>query len=678
MLKQLSRLEKTRNILILGFVIIMAISLVMFYKPGNSGLNIDPGKDTTTLAKVRSSQITVADLAAQKASIQERFGGQVSLAQLGLSDKTLLDQLIAEHVAAQEAERLGFAVGDRELEDELAKEMSDPTGRFLFVDASGKRDITKYQDAISQRYGSVERYEEGRRRAFETKKLRTFVGASVTVSPEEVQNDYKRKNTTFDLTYAIVSPDKLAEKIPATDQDLHAYYEQHKTDYRYDVPQKRIRYLYINQEKAGEKLQISDDDLRKSYDQLDAVHKQAGVKVQQIFLKVRLKELDSQVEEKAKDLVAKARAVTGPAAETTFSDLAKGNSEDPATQKTGGLLGRIVKKNPNKVDALYDRAVDMEPGDITDPIRYGGNWYILRRGESVPKTFEEAKAELLVSARNQKAFSVMFAIAARAKEALKQNHDVQKVAQQFAAEANMSPADMVRETPLIKPGDDVKNIGSNQQFESAIANLNNPNDIGEPTQVKEGIAIPMFVEKKDPRIPDFDEVKEKLTTAFKQQKAKEQLDQKAKELAGSATSAADLKAAIEKAGFEASTDESFKLGSSLGKAGTGPALDEAVYGMKEGEVSKTPIKIGENLVVVGLTKRNEADLAEFAKQRDQLTETMLRSRQDQVYEDFVAAAIERMKKEGKVKIYKDVLDKLVDEEEPAPAPRRPRIPFPTR
>lgn len=680
MLKQLSRLEKTRNFLIVGFVIVMAISLVMFYKPGNSGLNVEPGKNTTTLAKVRSSEITVADLAVQKAGIQERFGGQVSLAQLGLSDKSLLDQLIAEHVAAQEAERLGLGVGDRELEEELSKELSDPTGRFLFVDGSGKRDITKYQDTISTRYGSVERYEEGRRRAFEAKKLRTFVAASVTISPEEVQNDYKRKNTSFDLTYAIVSADKLAEKITPTDQDLRGYYEQHKTDYRYDLPQKKIRYLYLNQEKAGQKLEIPDKELHDRYDKLDPEHKQAGVKVQQILLRVRLKELDAQVEAQAKDLVAKARAATGAAAETTFSDLAKGNSEDTATQKNGGLLGRVVKKNPNKVDALYDRTVDMQPGEITDPIRYGGNWYILRRGESVPKTFEEAKAELLVSARNQKAYSVMFALAGRAKDALKQSHDAQKVAQQFAAEANMSPADMVRETGYIKPGDDVKDIGSNQQFESAIANLNNPNDVGEPTGVKEGVAIPMFVDKKEPRIPDFDEVKDKLTGAFKQQRAKEQLDQKAKDLAASATSAADLKTAIEKAGLEVSTTEdSFKLGGSLGKAGAGAALDEAIYGLKEGEVSKTPIKVGENFVVVGVTKRKEADLAEFAKQRDQLTETMLRSRQDQVYEDYVAAAIERMKKEGKVKIYKEVLDKLADDEEPAaPQPRRPRLPFPTR
>jgi len=45
----------------------------------------------------------------------------------------------------------------------------------------------------------------------------------------------------------------------------------------------------------------------------------------------------------------------------------------------------------------------------------------------------------------------------------------------------MSPAEMVRETPYVKPGDNVPEIGSSQQFEQALAKLNNPNDVGEPT-----------------------------------------------------------------------------------------------------------------------------------------------------------------------------------------------------
>ena len=134
----------------------------------------------------------------------------------------------------------------------------------------------------------------------------------------------------------------------------------------------------------------------------------------------------------------------------------------------------------------------MQPGDISDiPIKYAGNWYILRRGDSVPKTFEEAKQELLVSLRNRRGYSVAFKLATQAQGRLKETKDVQKVAQELAAEANMTPSEMVKETPFIKPDDDVPGIGSSQQFEAAIAPLNNPNDVGERTGVKGGFAIPM-------------------------------------------------------------------------------------------------------------------------------------------------------------------------------------------
>src|SRR5207249_40234 len=155
----------------------------------------------------------------------------------------------------------------------------------------------------------------------------------------------------------------------------------------------------------------------------------------------------------------------------------------------------------------------------------------------------------------------------RAQNRLKETKDAQKVAQELAAEANMKPGDMVKETGFIKPGDDVPGIGSSQQFEGVIAPLNNPNDVGDRTGVKGGFAIPMLLEKKDPRIPDFEEIKTNVAGVIKQQRAKEQLEQKAKDLASSLNSAADLKAAAEKAGFEAVTEDAFKLGSALGKAG---------------------------------------------------------------------------------------------------------------
>jgi peptidyl-prolyl cis-trans isomerase D len=241
----------------------------------------------------------------------------------------------------------------------------------------------------------------------------------------------------------------------------------------------------------------------------------------------------------------------------------------------------------------------------------------------------------------------------------------------------MKPADMVRETPYIKPGDDVPNIGSNQQFDAAIAPLNNPNDVGDRTGVKGGFAIPMFVDKKEPRIPDYDEVKDKIAQSAKQQRAKEQLDQKARDFAASVTSAADLKAAAEKAGLEVATEEAYAADRALGKVGTSTALDEVLYGLKEGEATKAPVKVGDSWVIAGVTRRKEADLSLFAGKRAQLTETALKNRQDQIYEDYIASAVARLRREGKIKIYQDVLDTL-DEDEPQVAPqappRRPRVP----
>ena len=671
MLKFLSRLERTRSIIIVGFVLLMAVSLIVFYGPGRNSSTLEPSKNTEVVAKVGREEITVAEVARLKENYLQMFGGRVSMAQLG-GYKRFVDGLIRDRVVSQEAARLGLSASDAEVAEKIRKQFSDASGQFVGFE--------RYKESVTPRYGDMESFERSVRDEIAQAKLKTFVTAAVKVSDEEVQEDYKRKNTSFDVSYAVISADKLAEKIQPSDEELKNYFEQHKADFNITEPQKKIRYVYIDQAKSGEKLQISDKDLRDEYDKLAPENKQAGVKVQQILLKVARKDLDAQAEEKAKTLIEKARAASPETGEKVFADLARGNSEDPATAKNGGYLPRPIKKNPNKIDALYDRTLDMQPGDVSDiPIKYGGNWYILRRGESVPKTFEEAKPELLASLRNRKGYAVAAKLAERAQSRLKETKDPQKVAQELASEANMTPGEMVKETPFIKPGDEVPGIGSSQQFEAVIGPLNNPNDVGERTGVKGGFAIPMLIEKKEPRTPDFEEVKAKVAQAIKQQRAKEQLEQKAKEIASSVNSVTDLKAAAEKAGFEVATEADFKLGSSLGKAGASPALDETIYTLKSGEVAKSPVKVGDNYVVLGLTKRNEADLAEFSKQREQLTQAMLSSRQNQVYEDYISAVQQRMKQEGKIKLYPDVLASLEESEpEIAPAPQPRQFPIPTK
>jgi peptidyl-prolyl cis-trans isomerase D len=664
MLKQFSRMERTRNWLIISFAILMGISLVLFYAPGRNQVNANPATNMEVLAEVGRDEITVSDLHRQKEAYQQRFGGQFSLAQIGLNDKSMLDGLVRGKIVAQEAARLSLGASDAEVNKAVHEQFVDEGGKFIGVD--------KYKERVGRMYGSVERFEQELRESIAAEKLRAFVTAGVSVSEEEVRDDFKRKNSSFNLTYVPVAADKLAASIQPSEDELQKYYEENKTNFRYLEPQKKIRYLFINQEKVGEKLNIPEADLRAAYDALKPENKQAGVRVQQIVLKVARKDLDQQVLAKATKLAQDVRggadSTIANTSEEKFAEAAKGNSEDPATATKGGWLPAPVRRDPNRKNDILQATLDMQEGQISDPVFSGGAYYVFRRGASVPKSFEEAKRELLVSQRNTRAYRAAAEIAARAAARLKETRDFQKVAGELAADANMSAGDMVKETPFVKPGDTVPDIGSSPQFEEAIRPLENANDVGNHVSIKNGFAVPMLIERREPRIPDFAEVRDEVVRRTKQARAQSQLEQTARELAANSGGADALKAAAEKLGLEVKTADAYKLGSPLEGAGTSAAADDAIYNLKEGEVSRTPVKLGDSWVVLAATKRTDADLAEFAKQRDQLTQTLLTTRRNDVFEDYVSATRARLERDGKVRIYEDVLARNAEEDESAAPP----------
>ena len=647
MLKQFSRMKRANKWILILIAVLMGLSLVLFYAPGGNQGSASAASNSEVLARVQGDEITVGDLNRQKESYQQQFGGQISLAQLGLNERTMLNGMIRGKIVAQEAERKGLSASDAEVAAKIREQFKDPSGKFVGID--------RYRQTVTARFGSVARFEEAIREEIAAEKLRAFVTAGVTVAEKEVEEDYRRKSTTFDLTYAAVTADKLAERVQPSEEELQKYFEEHKAEFRYNEPQKKIRYLFVDQAKAGERLSIPDADLRSAFDQLKPENKTAGVRVQQIVLKVADPKLDAVVLEKGGRLVAEMRGTsqTLDVSAEKFAEVARGNSEDPATAKEGGRLPAPVRQKQGSKDPAQ-QVFSLTEGQINDPVKYGDAYYIFRRGESILKTFEESKQDLLVSQRNTRGYRAAADLAARAAARLKETKDFQKVAQEFAKEANMSAAEMVRETGFIKPGDNVPNIGSNPTFEEAIKPLENAGDIGDRVPVSNGFAVPSVVEKREPRIPELAEVREQVTTRVKQERAGAQLEQTAKELANASTPAA-LKAAAEKLGLKTATLPLYRLTTPIEDAGTSPEADEVIYALKEGEVSKRPVKIGETWVVVAVDKRKDADPTEFAAQRDTLTETLLGTRRSNVFEDYIGAIKSRLERENKIKIDDEVL-----------------------
>jgi len=646
MLKFFNRLEKTRNFVLLLFGILMVLSLVLFYAPTRNNFNENLSRSEETAAKVAGEKITVGELYRQKEQYSQFSRGQ------GLPAKMLIKGLIGSRIVRVEAARLGLTASDAEVAAEIRDQLKNSDRPF---------DQKTYEENVAAQYGSVAAYEETVRDEISARKLEAFLTSGVTVAEEDVLNDFKKKNTKFDLSYVMVNPTELSQSIKPTDDELRDYFEKNKSAYYISVPQKKIKYIFINTAKIGEKIPLSDAELRAEYDKLPEDRKKAGVLGQEIVLRVPKPEFEGQVTSKAADLEQRLKKDGDNVSEETFANVAKGFSENTATASLGGKLSGPVRENTNKPDDPYQRLLKMKPGEITEPINYQGRYFILRRGEDVPKSFEDAKKELEVSLRNRKAYGAAAELAGKIAEELKQNKDIQKTVADFASQVNMSTADMIRETGFIKPGDTVDKIGVSQQFEDGIVPLEQTQDVGDKTPVPDGFAIPMLVDKKEPRDAEFDEVKAQIVDIVKLEKARSQVEEIANQIASGASGADALSALATGKGLKAQDQKSFILGSPLGQgpsASTNEALEDAIFGMKAGDVTKAPIKVGDNYVIVGVKSREDANMDDFAKQRDTLVEQMLQQKRSAVFSDYLAATKRKLETDGKIVIYPDALAKI--------------------
>jgi peptidyl-prolyl cis-trans isomerase D len=638
----------------------MVVSLIFFYAPTRGDVAGNLTRNEETVAKVGSEQVTVADVALQQETMSQN--------RQPVPSKTMLNQIIGQRLVRIEANRLGLGTSDTEVASFIRQQYKTPDAKPF--------DQKRYEQNVTDQYGSVQNFEQSVRDQLSAQKLDAFLTSGVTVSEEEVLGDFRRKNTKFDLSYVPVTSADLAQTIKPTDEELKSYFEQNKKNYYISVPQKKIRYIFLNTSKIGEKQNFSDEDLRAEYEKIPADKKQAGVQGQQIVLRVPKPELESQILQKANEISLQAKKDGDQMSEEAFTELVKGYSEDAASKANGGKLAGLVKENPKNPTDPYQRLLKMQPNEVTEPIKYQDRYFILRRGEAVPKTFEDARKEIEVSLRNRRAYNVAAELAQKVADRLKESKDIQKTAEEFAAQANMPASEMVRETGFVKPGDTVENIGNSPQFEEGIAGLENISDVGEKIAIQNGFAIPMLVEKSEPRDAEFEDVKAQVAETIKIEQARARVGDIANQIAASASGAGNLAAAAASKGLKAQDAKTFILGSPLGtgpSAATSEALEDAIYNLKAGEVTKTPIMIGDNWYIVGVNSREDASMEEFAKERDGIIQQKLSEKRGRVFSDYVGSLRREMEAKGDIKIYQDALAKL-DEVSDTQTPQNQGIP----
>jgi len=204
--------------------------------------------------------------------------------------------------------------------------------------------------------------------------------------------------------------------------------------------------------------------------------------------------------------------------------------------------------------------------------------------------------------------------------------------------------------------DTLPGLGPANQFMDAVftAAEKSPPDVAPASQ---GIAVFQLLGIKPAATPTFEEIRSRVEGEFKNERSNRLLIQKTQELSDRAKAEHDLKRAAKELGATMKTSDFVLPDGQVPDVGSMTGQASAAFNMKPGEISG-PIMSGGDGVVLALLEHQEPSEADFAAKRDQIRDSLLQSKQQELFGLFVTSLRDGMEKSGKIKINQEEMKTL--------------------
>lgn len=558
---------------------------------------------------------------------REAFGGDFDREranQMGLPMQ-VLNQLVNERILMLEADRMGLTVSPKEVRQAVVEMPAlQKDGEFIGREA--------YERLLRANRLSADQFHESLRRELLTEKVRTVLAQSVYVSPEDVERAYREQTETAKIHYVAIPTDRFQDVEEPAESTLEEYFAAHREDFR--LPERRVvDVLTVSPAELREGITLEQGEARRVYDENPTDYEvDEQVRARHILLRTGS---ERSVDEARRELEqAKERIEAGE----DFGAVASEISEDPGTREAGGELGFFGRGE--MIGAFEDAAFGASPGEIVGPVETDFGVHLIQveeHREAGHRPFEEVRDSIesrLVGERAE-------ALAKQKAEQIADRLEREGLdAEDMAALAAEEPGVSFETTAPFGRDDNVPGIGRGTAFSVTAFELAE-GATSAPVRTSRGWSILRTAEVLPPRVPELDEVRERVAEAWRAERRLELARGLADQVLEAARSDDDLASAAAARDLDVEEAGPFGRRGTVQGLGTAPGLAEAALSLEAGAFGG-PVEVGDRLVVFRVDERTAFDPAAFEQARTatrerleneklgELLETMLSQRREEL------------------------------------------------
>jgi peptidyl-prolyl cis-trans isomerase D len=614
---------------------LVALSMVITLIPGFGSATRTPEQ---VIAEIGKEPITVREVQATLQGMMRNKSIPPEMVQLYIPQ--LVDQMISERAMAYQAKRMGFEVSEAETATAIRSVLTQlfPTGEF-------NKDI--YERFLSEQGLTVSEFESNMAKNLLVLKLRNIALEGVVVSPQEVEREFHRRNDKVKLEYVVFDPDKLKNQVTTTAAEELDYYNKNKGRFMSNE-RRSFDVLTADEAKVAAGIDIPESELRKAYNAtLDKYRTPERVRERHILVSTmnKPKEEQAKLEAKAADLLKQLRNGAD------FAELAKKNSDDPGSAQKGGDLDWVVRGQ--MVKPFEEASFSLKPNEISNLVKTDYGFHIVQvqeKQEARVKPFEEVKAEIAANLKKQTVFDRMQAGVDRARVALQKNP---QQAEQIARENNLTFQRVVNHGP----NESMPEFGTSREVDTAVAPLK-VNEVSPVFQIGPSkLAVALETAIQPVRQGEFAEMQAEVKKQLTAEKAQKLGQEKTTEITAKLKSGGtDLKALGKSLGLDLQSTSPFTREGAADGIGPGSSLEEA-FGKPVGAMVG-PVTVDGKIFYCKVEQQISANPAELGAKRDDMLVALKKRKAAERKELFEDGLVSQLVKEGKIKKYPEVIQRL--------------------